>query len=76
MNFATHFTEKVRACEVSTNYTFHNKSLCAEALNAGLGNRQLRKNDCLALYGDSAVQRALCIRWYKGGENKGMIALD
>lgn len=82
MDFGVQFVDKVRGCELSIGYSFHDKIICAEALNAAANVMalyrdrtsppKLPKNDRLAVYGDVVASRALRKRWYDSGDDKGM----
>lgn len=74
---ATH-RERVRLCESIISYTFDNKLLCLEALQASghliLWDSHLlriEKNDKLAVLGDTVAKSILCQSWYKSGRAKG-----
>lgn len=83
MDFNNRFGDSIKRCEVATGYIFANKELCAEALNAsadgtasyrdGHTMKQLRKNDRLAVYGDTVADSVLCHRWYSQGYEKGTV---
>ncbi|KJK82651.1 hypothetical protein H634G_01788 [Metarhizium anisopliae BRIP 53293] len=81
MDLNSRFGDKIKRCEEATGYVFVKKELCAEALNASADStayyyghtlKQLRKNDRLAVYGDTVADSVLCHRWYKQGHEKGV----
>ncbi|KAF5130821.1 Ribonuclease 3 [Metarhizium anisopliae] len=82
MDFNNRFGDGIKLCEVAVGYIFVKRELCAEALNAsadgtacyndGHTMKQLRKNDRLAVYGDTVADSVLCHRWYSQGYEKGV----
>lgn len=83
MDLNSRFGDKIKRCEEATGYVFVKKELCAEALNASADStayyyghtlKQLRKNDRLAVYGDTVADSVLCHRWYKQGHEKGTVS--
>lgn len=84
MDFDHRFGAKIARCELAIAYTFNDKTLCAQALNAaadtaaiyrdGQAVRRLPKNDRLALYGDVVAEPVLCRRWFMEGRTTGTIA--
>ena len=85
MDFNSRFLDRITRCERAISYSFNDKVLCAEALNAsadvmacyhdGTSIRHLPKNDRLAVYGDSIAAPLLCRRWYSGGGDKGAMPM-
>lgn len=71
---------KVPLCESLILYTFNNKVLLGEALQTtGYSiiwhDAHIEKNDRLAVYGDIALNMALCRLWYPKKLNKGAVLL-
>ena len=79
MNVSLNMNEKIYRCEQIIGYSFLDRALAAEALNAGATSwsghdgtfQQLAKNDRLAVYGDIAAAKSLCRPWYFAGSRKG-----
>ena len=69
---------KIAACESIIQYTFDDKRLCLEALQAS-GHMlwwqenliRVEKNDRLAVLGDVAAKAFLCQKWFPTGRSKG-----
>ena len=81
IDFNARFGRNVADAEVTIDYVFSNKLLCAEALNhAGadvafyvddeITFHGTRKNDRLAVYGDRVAATALCRLWYSEGSER------
>ena len=71
---------KLQLCESRIAYTFSNKLLLCEALQtSGYGifwqdvYTSVPKNTRLAVYGDTALNMALCSLWYPKGLSKGLM---
>lgn len=72
----------VTRCEETIGYTFQNALLCAEALHAfsGFADWQgsfvlIRKNDAIAVLGDTVLRSHICQRWYTSQRSKGKSAV-
>jgi hypothetical protein len=75
--------EKLQFCESLIAYTFNDKLLLCQALQTSgtyinwRGNyTRVPKNTRLAVYGDIALNMALCRLWYPTELNKGTITLS
>jgi len=65
---------KIQTCEAIIGYTFRDKRLASEALQtSGIGT--VPKNTRLAVYGDVALNMALCRLWYPAGLDKGACSI-
>lgn len=69
---------KIRLCEQIINYEFEDKFHCIEALYSFSTEivyknerRSIRKNDSLAVLGDSVLAHHLCRKWYMTGNSRG-----
>jgi hypothetical protein len=74
--------QKVSLCESILDYTFTNRTLCAEALNTSgtllvweNASQALPRNQRIAIYGDSVIRAQLCRQWWHATNlTKGIIA--
>ena len=79
MDASLDMNDKISRCEQIIGYTFLDRALAAEALNAGATSwavqdgtfQRLAKNDRLAIYGDIVAAKSLCRPWYFAGSRKG-----
>ena len=66
----------IEACERIIDYEFRDQALLAQALNASgaaliLGDSRVETNRRLAIYGDVAMTKILCAKWFRTGLSQG-----